>query len=152
MIFVSASSTPSTTARHSDSENPSLSASCPSAPRTTQRVSGLLRNSIFKSKLRRSTRTFSSDSGSFWCREIVMSQFRRFFCEIVGGPEVRSEERHLAVQVMLQERLAVLVHKLAVNVDRRLARDRGHIALHLAALLEAPYRAVKHHQVRRGSG
>src|SRR5437867_3066554 len=54
-MFVSASSTAKTTARHSASGKPSICASCSRAFLTTQSVSGLLGNSILRSKLRRFT-------------------------------------------------------------------------------------------------
>src|SRR6266404_2669870 len=152
MIFVSASSTPSTTARHSGSENPSRSVSCATAPRTAQSVSGLLRNSIFNSKLRRFKGTFSSGLGYGTRGEIVMRQLCRFFCKIESGPEVSAQEPHFAVQIPLQDGLAILVRKLAMNVNRGLPRDCCYIAGHLAAFLEPPNRAVKYDQVRyRGS-
>src|SRR5580692_1325738 len=140
MIFVSASSTPSTTARHSDSGNPRCSASCNSAPRTTHSVSGLLRNSIFRSKLGRFNGAFSSGSGSRTCYEVVVSQFCRFFGKIERGPQVSAEEPHFAVQILLQDILPGLVVELAMNIDRSLPRHCGHIARHFAALLESPHR------------
>src|SRR5437899_4152777 len=60
MILVSASSTARTTARQSGSENPNLAVSSPTAFRTTQSISGLLRNSILSSKLPWLTRARSS--------------------------------------------------------------------------------------------
>src|SRR5215831_14820581 len=51
MIFVRASSTAKTTAQHSASGNPKVCVSSPVVFRTTQRLSGLLRNSILRSRL-----------------------------------------------------------------------------------------------------
>src|SRR4029077_6054038 len=98
-----------TTARHSDSGNPRVSASCATAPRPAQSVSGLLRNSIFRRNLDRFNWAVASGSGSRTCCEVVMSQLRRFFCKIESSPQVCAKEHHFAIQITLKKILAVLV-------------------------------------------
>src|SRR5712664_4580836 len=90
---------------------------------------------------------FSSGLGYGTRGEIVMRQLCRLFCKIESGPEVSAEELHFAVQIPLQDGLAILVRKLAMNVNRGLPPDGCYIAGHLAAFLEPTNRAVKYDQV-----
>src|SRR6267378_5650202 len=95
---------------------------------------------------------FSSGLGNGTRGEIVMRQLCRFFCKIESSPEVSAQEPHFAVHIPLQDGLAVLVRKLAMNVNRSLPLNCCYIAGHLAAFLEPPNRAAKYDQVRcRGS-
>src|SRR5467141_3910806 len=76
-----------------------------------------------------------------------MCQLGGLFCKVESSAEISPEKLHFAVQVALQDTLSVLVCKLAMNVNRGLARDRSHIPSHLATLLETPHSTVKHDKV-----
>src|SRR6266403_2003657 len=77
-----------------------------------------------------------------------MGQLGGFFCKVESSAEISPEKLYFAIQVTLQDSLAVLVCKLAMNVDRGLAGDRSHIPGHLATLLETPHSAAEDDQVR----
>jgi len=97
---------------------PAASVSCATAPRTAQSVSGSLRNSI-------SAANCAGSRGVLLCLgtgrrgEIVMNSFAAFFCKIEMARSFR-QEPHFAVQIPLQDGLAILVRKLAMNVNRGL--------------------------------
>src|SRR5713226_721082 len=77
-----------------------------------------------------------------------MRQLGGFFCKVESSAEISSEKLHFAIQVALQDTFAVLVCKLAMNVNRGLASDRGDIAGPLATLLETAHGTVEDDQVR----
>src|SRR5260370_22936553 len=62
--------------------------------------------------------------------------------------EICPKTLYFAIQVAIQDPLSVLVCKLAMNVNRGLARDRSHIAGSLATLLEAPHSTVEDDKIR----
>src|SRR5260370_34813105 len=67
-----------------------------------------------------------------------MCQLGGIFCKVESSAEISPKKLYFAIQVALQDTLSGLVCKLAMNVNRGLARYRSHIAHHFATLLEAP--------------
>src|SRR5260370_40615025 len=77
-----------------------------------------------------------------------MRHWRRLLRKVIRGREICAEEHHFAFDVALEQRLAILVGKLAVDIDGCRSRDRGQLTHLLTSLLEAADRAVQDHEIR----
>src|SRR5260370_35550615 len=81
-----------------------------------------------------------------------MSHLSRLLRKVIRGPEICAEEHHFALDVALEQRLAILVGKLAVDIDGCRPSDRRHLTQLLTSLLEAADRAVQDHEIRSIGG
>src|ERR1700690_461871 len=81
--------------------------------------------------------------------EVRDRDYRRFLCEVESCSQVAADEANVADDVLLEQRLAALVHKFNVDFDLRGARDGCHLPLLFAALLKSVHVALQHEEVRR---
>src|ERR1700693_1282558 len=139
MILVIASSTARVTDLHSAAENPNVSVKRSIAARTTHSILGSLRSSTFNN---RSPLMRRRPLGPRDRRKVIVGDLRRPLGKIIRGPQIPSQEPHLAGDIGLQQRLAILITERAVHADGCRSRDGSDLPQLLVALLESKNRAA----------
>lgn len=78
-----------------------------------------------------------------------MNDAGRFLGEVIRSSEISAEKPHFPFNVARQQRMAILIHELAVHTYGRRSGDRRHLTRHFAAFLEASNRAVQDDEIGR---